>query len=65
MSYNALHIAATAYHELEYLLTWNCTHIANALILPRIRDLLDELDYPMPIICTPEEMVGGDEVDDE
>jgi predicted nucleic acid-binding protein len=62
---DALHIAATAYHELEYLLTWNCTHIANAQILPRIRDLLLELNYPVPIICTPEEMVGGNELDDE
>jgi hypothetical protein len=62
---DALHIAATAFHELEYLLTWNCTHIANAKILPRIRDLLMELGYPMPIICTPEEMVGDNELNDE
>ncbi len=62
---DALHIAATVYHELEYLLTWNCTHIAHATILPRIRDLLLELGYPMPIICTPEEMVGEDELEDE
>lgn len=57
---DALHIAAVAYHEIDYLLTWNCKHIANARILPRIRDVLTELGLFVPIICTPEEMVGDD-----
>jgi hypothetical protein len=60
---DALHIAVTSFHEVEYLLTWNCKHIANAQMLPKIRDLLQELGYPVPIICTPEEMIGED--DDE
>lgn len=54
---DALHIAIVAHHKVEYLLTWNCTHIANAKILPRIHKVLDRLGYPIPIICTPEEMV--------
>ena len=58
---DALHIAVTAFHEIEYLLTWNCKHIANAQVLPRIRDLLLELGYPVPVICTPEEMVGEEQ----
>jgi hypothetical protein len=57
---DALHIAAVAHHRIEYLLTWNCTHIANAKILPRIHDLLTDLGIPIPIICTPEEMLGYD-----
>ena len=57
---DALHIAVAAFHEVEYLLTWNCKHIANAHVLPRIRDLLLELGYAVPIICTPEEMIGED-----
>lgn len=56
--YDALHIAVASAHAVEYLLTWNCRHIANAHVLPRIRDLLTELGYFIPIICTPEEMVG-------
>lgn len=60
---DALHIAAAAFHEVDYLLTWNCRHIANAQILPKIRDLLTELGLRVPVICTPEEMVGGDEND--
>jgi len=39
-------------------------HIANARILPRIHALLDKLRLPIPIICTPEEMLGNDLEDD-
>ncbi len=55
---DALHIAVAAFHGVEYLLTWNCTHIANARILPRVDAALGDLGYPTPVICTPEEMVG-------
>lgn len=60
---DALHIAMVAHHRIQYLLTWNCTHIANARILPRIHQVLTDLGLPIPIICTPEEMVddGSDE----
>ncbi len=57
---DALHIAAVAFHRIEYLLTWNCRHIANAKILPRIHDVLNDLGIPIPMICTPEEMVDDD-----
>lgn len=57
---DALHIAAVAHHRVQYLLTWNCKHIANAKILPRIHDLLTGMGIPIPIICTPEEMLGDD-----
>lgn len=62
---DALHIATVAHHRIQYLLTWNCRHIANARILPRIHDVLNDLLIPIPVICTPEEMVGNDsEIDD-
>ena len=62
---DALHIAAVAHHRIQYLLTWNCKHIANARILPRIHNVLNDLLLPVPVICTPEEMVGNDsEIDD-
>jgi hypothetical protein len=57
---DALHIATVAHHQIQYLLTWNCKHIANAKILPRIHDLLTKLGIPIPIICTPEELLGDD-----
>ena len=60
---DALHIATVAHHQIQYLLTWNCKHIANAKILPRIHDLLTRLAIPIPIICTPEEFLGDTEND--
>jgi predicted nucleic acid-binding protein len=62
---DALHIAAVAHHRIQYLLTWNCTHIANAKIMPRIHNVLNGLGIPIPIICTPEELLGDDtEIED-
>jgi predicted nucleic acid-binding protein len=61
---DALHIAVVAHHRIQYLLTWNCKHIANARILPQIHDVLTDLSCPIPIICTPEEMVGDESQDD-
>ena len=61
---DALHIATVAHHRIQYLLTWNCKHIANARILPRIHDLLTRLGIPIPIICTPEEMLGDETEED-
>jgi hypothetical protein len=57
---DALHIATVAHHQIQYLLTWNCKHIANAKILPRIHDLLAKRDIHIPIICTPEELLADD-----
>ena len=55
---DAAHIAVAAVHELDYLLTWNCKHLANAQIMRRIEAVCEQLGYRMPIICTPEELMG-------
>ncbi|MCL4202274.1 MAG: hypothetical protein KJ000_07250 [Pirellulaceae bacterium] len=60
---DALHIATVAHHRVQYLLTWNCGHIANAKILPRIQDVLTDLGIPIPIIRTPDELLGDDTED--
>lgn len=57
---DALHIAAVAHHRIDFLVTWNCSHIANARILPQIHSVLQEMRLPLPIICTPEELLGDD-----
>jgi PIN domain len=64
-SIDGLHIAAAAHHKIQYLLTWNCKHIANARILPRIHEVLTQLGCPIPISCTPAEMVDYDSEDEE
>ncbi len=62
---DALHIAAVAHHRIQFLLTWNCRHIANAKILSRIHDVLIDLSIPIPVICTPEEMVNHEAESDD
>ena len=59
-SVDALHIAMVAHHHVDYLLTWNCTHIANARILPKVFHVLDQAGLARPIICTPEELLSDD-----
>ncbi|MGO8750904.1 MAG: type II toxin-antitoxin system VapC family toxin [Thermoguttaceae bacterium] len=56
---DALHVATAALASVQYLLTQNCKHIANAHELPRIYRLLDELGLSGMLICTPIEFLGG------
>ena len=52
---DALHVAIAAVNGIEYLLTWNCTHIANAHARPKIEATCRALGFEPPIICTPQE----------
>ncbi len=60
---DALHVATAALAGVQYLLTQNCTHIANARELPRVYRLLDKLGLSGMLICTPIEFLGGDDDD--
>ena len=57
---DALHISCAAVHEIDYLLTWNCRHIANPHNQRRIREALGALGYETPVICTPEEFMQNE-----
>ena len=54
---DALHIAASAVNGLEYLLTWNCKHIANAALRKRIIQVCQMAGLTAPTICTPQEIM--------
>ena len=54
---DAFHIAVAAVHGIDYLLTWNCTHINNAVLRPIIEALCRSQGYEPPIICTPQELL--------
>ena len=54
---DAVHIAVAAVNHLNYLLTWNCTHIANAAIRGKIEQTCQSAGLLVPIICTPEELM--------
>jgi hypothetical protein len=53
---DALHIAIAAASGMDYLLTWNCRHIANASLRRRIEEVLASFDLAAPVICTPQEL---------
>jgi predicted nucleic acid-binding protein len=53
---DALHIAAAAVHGMQYLLTWNCTHIANVTLRSEFEAVCRGAGFEPPLICTPEEL---------
>ncbi|HSY49857.1 MAG TPA: type II toxin-antitoxin system VapC family toxin [Thermoanaerobaculia bacterium] len=55
---DALHIAVAAVHGMEFLSTWNCKHIANAVTLPLVYEVCRAEGYEPPIVCTPYELMG-------
>jgi hypothetical protein len=55
---DAVHIAAATVHGMDYLLTWNCKHIANAQIQRKLAEISLDLGYELPILCTPYELLG-------
>lgn len=57
---DALHVALAAVNGIDYLLTWNCQHIANARMRARIENTCRENGYEPPVLCTPEELLGED-----
>jgi hypothetical protein len=55
---DALHIAVATVHGVDYLLTWNCKHIANAEMRGGVASVCRRGGYEPPVICTPEELSG-------
>ena len=54
---DALHIAVASVNRVNYLVTWNCRHIANAAIRGKIEQACRGAGLQTPIICTPEELL--------
>lgn len=55
---DAAHIAVAAVNNMDYLLTWNCRHLANAQIIRLVSAVCGAYGCGMPVICTPEELMG-------
>lgn len=58
---DAVHVAVATVHGMSFLLTWNCAHIANAVMRPRIEAVCRRGGYEPPTICTPEELALQEE----
>lgn len=55
---DSIHIAVATVYGLDYLLTWNCKHIANAQIQKKLAQISLDAGYELPTICTPYELMG-------
>ena len=55
---DAAHLAIAAASAVDYLLTWNCRHLANAQILTRLEQEAQRLGWKLPKVCTPAELMG-------
>ena len=55
---DAAHIAIAAIHGMDFLMTWNCVHIANAIIARSVSQICRQHGLECPVICTPEELLG-------
>lgn len=51
------HFAYAVAYNMDYLVTWNCKHIANGQVIKRLNSVNRELGLPTPVIVTPEELV--------
>ena len=56
---DALHISVAAVHGIDYLLTWNSTHIANAEFRPKVEQACRNSGFEPPVLCTPDELMGS------
>ena len=54
---DAVHISAAALNGIEFLVTWNCKHIANPALRMRIESVCREMNCEPPVICTPQELL--------
>jgi len=54
---DALHIATATVNGMDYLLTWNCRHIANATLRISMGVTCADAGYTIPVICTSLELI--------
>ena len=60
---DALHIAAACVSGMDYLLTWNCKHMANPRTLPKTRQIVREAGYVCPLIMTPKTFIENENME--
>jgi len=56
---DAYHLAVASWHGMDFLVSWNCTHIVNGRIKMLIEEINAKQGIRTPIICTPEELMEG------
>lgn len=54
---DAFHLAVAAWHKMDYLLSWNCKHIASGRVQKMMQEINARLKIHTPVVCTPEELM--------
>jgi predicted nucleic acid-binding protein len=54
---DALHLALAAVNAMDYLVTWNCRHIAHGTVMKVLPGVTERAGYGAPVVCTPQELV--------
>ena len=54
---DAFHLAIAAWYKVDYVLSWNCKHIASGRVQKLLQGVNGELNIHTPILCTPEELM--------
>ena len=54
---DAAHMAVAACHGIDFVLTWNVSHIANAILRRRVEHVCRAAGYDAPVLCTPDELM--------
>jgi hypothetical protein len=55
---DAAHLAVAVWHEMDYLLSWNCRHIVSGRVKKSLEEINATLNLKTPVLCTPEELMG-------
>ena len=55
---DAMHVAVATSQGMDFLLTWNCRHIANAEVIEKLEQACLQLGFFLPALCTPEQLMG-------
>lgn len=58
---DAMHLSCAVVNKLDMFLTWNCRHLANPRILGAIGRFVRRIGYELPIVCTPNELMGAED----
>lgn len=54
---DASHLAVAVWHEVDYLLSWNCKHIVSGRVKKMLEKINTDLNMKTPVFCTPEELM--------
>lgn len=55
---DASHLGLAILHRMDYLLTWNCTHLANAVLQKELMEYCQYHRLHLPIVCTPDTLIS-------